>query len=471
MEFRNRNLVLSLLFLSLHVLPSLSFTFFSPVDNHLVNCGSATDATVDNRRFVADGSHRSKTPFCHWDSSVSLRNDNALSDSPQLYDSARVFRKPSKYEFEIREKGTHMVRFHFHNLNSSKFDSIDAQFHILIDEFVALSNFSTGNSFSPMIKEYLISINSDKLVIRFLPSETSKFAFVNAIEVISAPKDLVPETAQFVNPEKVENFDGLKNQALEVVYRVNVGGPKVTPFNDTLWRTWLPDDEHLESSFGSERVYFGGRIKYQTGGASREIGPDNVYKTARLIHSRNSSIPSLNITWGFSVTKGFKYLVRMHFCDIASISLELLFFNVYVNGNLAYKDLDLSEVTGWMLASPYYADFVVDQSYSDVLSVSVGPSNNSMAYAIDGILNGVEIMKLNNSMGSLDGSNCAGFVLGRWPQQGSGILIPLIAAALLVLSLSIVLRRRFTFWGQESAVVAWSKLPVDVSEINAKHGG
>ncbi|XP_024032187.1 probable receptor-like protein kinase At5g24010 [Morus notabilis] len=470
MEFRNRNLVLSLLLLlSLSVPPSLSFTAFSPVDNHLVNCGSAEDATVDNRRFVADGSSRRKSPFCHSDSSVSLRNDNALLDSPQLYDSARVFRRPSKYEFEIREKGTHMVRFHFYNLNSFRFDSIDAQFHVLIDGFVALSNFTSGNSMKPAIKEYLISINSDRLVIRFLPSGTSKFAFVNAIEVISAPKDLVPETAQFVDSQKVENFDGLKNQALEVVYRLNVGGPKVTPFNDTLWRTWLPDDEHLRSSFGSERLYFGGRIKYQTGGASREIGPDNVYKSARLIRSHNSSISNVNITWGFSVTKGYKYLVRMHFCDIASISLELLFFNVYVNGNLAYKDLDLSEVTGWMLSSPFYADFVVDQSDSDFLSVSVGPSNKSMAYAIDGILNGVEIMKLNNSMGSLDGSDCAGLVLGRWPQRGGGLLIPLIAAVLLVLSLSIVLRRRFTFGSQEP--VAWSKLPVDVSEVSAKQGG
>ena len=63
---------------------------------------------------------------------------------------------------------------------------------------------------------------------------------VNAIEVISAPKDLVPETAQYLSPSKVQNFEGLNKQSLEVVYRVTVGGVKVTPFNDSLWRTWIP---------------------------------------------------------------------------------------------------------------------------------------------------------------------------------------------------------------------------------------
>lgn len=365
-----------------------------------------------------------------------------------------------------------MVRLHFQKLNSSQFDFGNSQFHVLVDKYVVLSNFNDGNSVkTPLIKEYLIWVGSETLSIRFLPTESGKFAFVNAIEVISAPKDLVPNNALFLNSNEIVNFDnGWSNQALEVVYRVNVGGPKVTPFNDTLWRTWVPDDEYLESSFGSERVYFGGRIKYQTGGASREIGPDNVYKTARLIRSSNSSIPNINMTWVFPVVAGggggYKYLVRLHFCDIASISLELLFFNVYVNGKLAIESLDLSMVTNEMLSSPYYADFVVDSDSSGVLTVSIGPSNYSISYAIDGILNGVEIMKMSNSMGSFDGPDSADVVLRHWPGR-TGLLIPLIAAVLLVLSLSIVLRRRIT---ENKESVGWSKLPVSVSEFDAKLG-
>ena len=55
-----------------------------------------------------------------------------------------------------------------------------------------------------------------------------------------------------------------------------------------------------------------------------------------------------------------QYLVRLHFCDIVSRALNLLQFNVYLNGYLAYEDLDLSVLTSHVLASPIYMDFVVD---------------------------------------------------------------------------------------------------------------
>ncbi|XP_024922355.3 probable receptor-like protein kinase At5g24010 [Ziziphus jujuba] len=464
MEFPCTNVLVFSLLLSLSSLSAFSYSVFSPVDNYLVDCGSAVDTTVDNRRFVADSS-TSGALFSH-SSGISLRNENPFASASPIYDTARVFTRPSKYEFEIREKGTHMVRLHFQTLNSSRFDSFHSQFHVLVNDHVVLTNFSGDNILNPRVNEYLIWVSCEKLVVRFIPIRNSKFAFVNAIEVISAPKDLVPVTAQYVNSEKNENFDGLAEQALEVVYRVNVAGPKVTPYNDTLWRTWIPDNEYLESSFGSKSLYFGGRIKYRKGGASREVGPDNVYNTARVIQSTSDSIPEIKITWAFPVIGGYKYLVRMHFCDIASISLGLLYFNVYVNGNLAYKDLDLSAASNYMLASPFYADFVVDGDGLDVLTVSVGPSNMSMAHAIVGILNGVEIMKMNNSMGSLDGMVCAGSISRSWPRGNVGVLVPLVAVVCLLVGISLGMQRRM-FSNKDS--LSWSKLPVDVSETNVKH--
>lgn len=459
-------LVLSLA-LSLSAFSSLSYSAFSPVDSYLIDCGSDADSTVDNRRFAGEQSSTSGSVVSRAADSVAVRSDNPFASSSPIYDTARIFHRPSKYEFEIRDKGTHMVRLHFQTLNSSKFDFVNAQFHVLVNDHVVLSNFSGGNVVNPRVNDYLIWVGSEKLVISFIPTKSSKIAFVNAIEVISAPKDLVPDTAQLVSSGEVVNFDGMDKQALEVVYRVNVAGPKVTQFNDTLWRTWVPDDKFLQSSFGSQNVYFGGRIKYRKGGASREVCPDNVYNTARVIKSTNDSIPDVKITWAFPVVGGYKYLVRMHFCDIASISLGLLYFNVYVNGNLAYKDLDLSSVTGYMLASPFYADFVVDGDDSGALTVSVGPSSKSLAYTIVGILNGVEIMKMNNSMGSLDGMVCAEWVSRSWPSGNVGVLFPLVFAVCLLLGISMVVQRRM-FWNMEYCF-AWSKLPVDVSESSVKH--
>jgi hypothetical protein len=37
----------------------------------------------------------------------------------------------------------------------------------------------------------------------------------------------------------------LSYNVLETVHRINVGGMKLTPFNDTLWRTWIPHKDFL----------------------------------------------------------------------------------------------------------------------------------------------------------------------------------------------------------------------------------
>lgn len=339
----------------------------------------------------------------------------------------------------------------------------------MVNGYVVLSNFTRFVSDcvkNPRVVEYLIWVDYEKVEIVFVPEKDLNFAFVNAIEVVSAPKDLVLETAQFLSEEGLKSFDDLNKQAFEVVYRVTVGGPKVTPFNDSLSRTWVTDDEFLKSSVGSERFYFGGRINYQVGGASREVGPDNVYNTARLIKSRNDSVPNVNMTWVFPVVGGYKYLVRLHFCDIASISMRLLYFNVYVNGYLALEDFDLSLVTN-ALASPFYADFVVDGDSSvGALNVSIGPSKSSLAHVVDGMLNAVEVMKLNNTHKSLDGDVCANFILkSHRSSANTGILLTLAAAACIVLSLSIVIRRRIV---ESRETVSWSRLPVNLSEDSVK---
>ncbi|KAF8412204.1 hypothetical protein HHK36_000164 [Tetracentron sinense] len=443
---------------------------FSPVDNYLLDCGSFADTIVDvdNRNFVGDSSNFGSV-FLSATRTISLRDENPSPVSSPLYHTARVFTKPSNYEFEIKKKGTHLVRLHFLPFSSSTYNLSDARFHVSVPGFLLLSKFSAQDRRIPVLKEYFIWVESEKLVISFTPLREFPFAFVNAIEVISAPEDLIADTAQLVNSERIENFDELTKQALETVYRVNMGGPKVTPFNDSLWRTWIPDDGFLKLRSASKAVHFSGRIKYQRGGASREIAPDNVYNTARVMSNANVSMPDFNITWVFPVSSGYKFLVRMHFCDIASISLNLLYFNVYINGYSATKDLDLSELTSQMLASPYYADFVVDGDSSKALSISIGPSSLSSPARINAILNGLEIMKLNNSIGSLDGDLAADLAVQSWRKGNIGVLVPLVSIMSLFMIAMVVMHRRSNVVKEKDSV-AWSPLPVDVLEGNLKYG-
>ncbi|KAF8095315.1 hypothetical protein N665_0337s0023 [Sinapis alba] len=456
--------------LSVFILSS-SFSFsvslsFSPADDYLLNCGSDVDSTVDNRRFIADASSASNVKFFSSEGSVTLQGEDI--SVPQIYRTARVFTREAKYEFNVHEKGTYMVRLHFNRINSSK---IDAGFHVTVNRHVVLRNFSGDLGSRVRVREFLIWVDvREVVVIRFLPSEDSKLAFVNAIEVISAPNDLIADVATSVSRDGTGKLNGLAKQAMEVMYRINVGGRKVTPFNDTLWRTWLPDDDFVKTGHGSssDKAYFTGRIKYRPGGASREVGPDNVYNTARVAKRSNG------LSWEFSVSSGYKYLIRMHFCDIASRSLGLLYFNIYINGNLAYEDFDISYYSGYLLASPYYIDFVVDPSDnlpsgSSVITLSVLPSNKTSAdyeHGVDAMLNGVEIMKLNNSMGSLDGFVSTDMVLRSCPNRRNlSIFIAMMAFMCILMSFYIVAQRK-----KLSDDFGWTKLSMDVHQVDPRSG-
>ncbi|KGN45686.1 probable receptor-like protein kinase At5g24010 [Cucumis sativus] len=453
MEFLNP--ILFVLILSSSTIPILSFSHFSPTDHYLIDCGSTLKSTVDHRIFLSDSSSSSSL-FLSSPRSFSLTNQHPYQGLPPFYNSARVFEMPSKYEFQIKDEGTHMVRLHFQAFTSSDLDLIRARFHVLVNGYVVLSNFSGVSAVNPRIKEFLIWVGTETLEITFVPVKKSKFAFVNAIEVISAPKDLVADSAKYLSYEHSGNVDGLSKEGREVLYRVNVGGPKVTPFNDSFWRTWVPDDEHFESNNGSKKVYTTGRIKYQEGGASREVCPDNVYNSARVIKSTNSSIPNTNMTWTFPAINGYNYIVRLHFCDIASISIGFLFFNIYVNGHMAYENFDLSTAANWELSTAFYLDFMVSGDQQGVLRISIGSSNQSVPYAIDGLLNGIEIMKLNNSLGSFDGNLSTEMILKRC--QGNTInLVPYIVILCLVVIVSLMLRQKVI---RREDSFSWSKLPV-----------
>ncbi|KAL3622151.1 hypothetical protein CASFOL_033562 [Castilleja foliolosa] len=441
---------------------------FSPNDHYLINCGSRAAETLDSDHRVFSGDSR----FLTSTRTIKIESaDPSPVSSSHLYRTARAFDRPAHYVFPIKDRGTHhLVRLHFHPLQNNCHNLYEAEFHVVANGFLLLRNYRIPKPYNfPIVKEFTIPIAAAELKITFIPSNKSKFGFVSAIEVISAPQDLIADVAQLVDFEKNERVDGLLRSGFETVHRVNVGGFKVTPFNDSLWRTWVTDDEYLMSSDGSQKTHFGGRIKYRPGGATREVGPDNVYNTARVIKGSGNSIPNSNMTWSFEVENGYKYMVRMHFCDIASIATGMLYFNVYVNGNLAYENLDLSDVTNWLLASPFYADFIVGSENLGKLVVSVGPSNMSLPHGIDAILNGIEIWKLNNSLGSFNGEVCADFVRMSWRKGHTAVLIPLVAVIFLFLSVSVFIHWRRNN-NRNNSSVGWSRLPVDVSEVDLKCG-
>ncbi|CAN6695836.1 unnamed protein product [Malus baccata var. baccata] len=369
---------------------------FVPADNYLIDCGSLANTTVGNRVFLADNlasKHLSSPKDVV--ANVSLKSITSFDDSP-LYQTARIFPESSKYTFSISHSGRHWIRLYFYPFVFGSYDLSKAKFSISAQNFALLTDFSVQNT---TLKEFSVNVTSDSLVITFTPSSNS-FAFLNAIEVVSVPDQLITDDVSSGS----EKFQGLMNQALETAWRVNMGGPIVSFENDTLWRTWVPDQSFLVNENLAKDFSNIAAVKYDVGLATEDIAPQTVYGTLTEMNSADNPNSNFNVTWEFTVDPGFQYLVRFHFCDVVSKSLNQLYFNVYVDSSNVAPDLDLSTSTINKLAVPYYLDIVTASIVRNKLRISIGPSAVNNAYP-NAILNGLEIMKMNNSAGSLSGTN------------------------------------------------------------------
>ncbi|CAE6249997.1 unnamed protein product [Arabidopsis arenosa] len=362
---------------------------YVPVNNYLINCGSSTNVTVTGRVFISDklASNLLTSP----NEILAASNRNSNSD---IYQTARIFTGVSKYRFSVT-RGRHWVRLHFNPFQYQNFQMGSAKFSVSSQTHVLLSDF-TGKS--RVMKEYSLSVAADHLELTFTPLGDS-FAFVNALEVVSVPDTLISGDPSFVgSPGK---FQGMSWQALETVYRVNMGGPRVTPSNDTLSRIWEPDSEFIVEKNLVKIVSKIASVNYVPGFATEETAPRTVYGTCTEMNSADNPSSKFNVTWDFDVDPGFQYFLRFHFCDIVSKALNQLYFNLYVDSMLVVEHLDLSSYLSNTLSGAYSMDFVTGSAkQTKRIRVSIGPSSLHTDYP-NAILNGLEIMKMNNSKSQL----------------------------------------------------------------------
>lgn len=425
--------------------------------SYLINCGSSKNTSIANRVFLADefGSKILSTP-----QNISLSSGSksvSSSFDAALYQTARVFTEISHYNFPIRKHGRYWVRLYFFPFVDGQYNLENAKFSVSALSFSLLRDFQPQNV--SLVKEYSLNITSDKLILAFTPSSDS-LAFLNALEIVPIPDKVVPDGARTVGQQN-KGYRTFSNHTLETVARVNMGGLAIPSQNDTLWREWVSDRPFLNNVNFVNFVSKIGAVNYTNSSASVEIAPSSVYGTATKLNSAFDPNIQANITWSYPVVPGFEYLVRFHFCDILSNAPRQLFFNVYINSWLVAQNLDLSNLTSNILGTPYYMDVVTSAIDKTPLSVSTGPSNVGNPYP-DGILNGLEIMKLSNSEGSLANMNS-----GKKPNKPNWVVIGiavgvgvLIVAALLALVLFSVCRKN----REASSVRHSTGDPVAVSE-------
>lgn len=338
-------------------------------------------------------------------------------------------------------------------MKNNVFDLQGATFSVHTDTYVLLHSFNVNNSDKPILKEYLINAIEPQFTLSFIPLKNSA-AFINAIEVVSAPDNLIFDTGAGLFP--VGEFTGLKTYAFQPVYRLNNGGPVITSSNDTLGRTWESDEPFLTNKNLAKSVSVAtSAIKFPKDNPtiSPLIAPQTVYASVTEMGDAGVNQPNFNVSWKFDVDTSFSYLVRLHFCDIVSKGLNELYFHVYVNGKMAINNLDLSAITG-ALSTPYYKDIVVNATLmSQGLTVQVGPANADGGNA-NAILNGVEVLKISNTVNSLDGE------FGVDGRRASGSNRGTVAAVGFAMMFG-------AFVGLGAMVIKWHKRPQDWQKRNS----
>ncbi|XP_049352207.1 probable receptor-like protein kinase At4g39110 [Solanum verrucosum] len=377
--------------------PAKSFPAFTPSDNYLINCGSTSPTTLPgNRAFQPDETTAKYLAYSGRDLHISAP-DNKNVPSP-MYLSANIFDSEATYTFHVTSPGLHWIRLYFYPLQNNEFNLQTAKFSVSVDTLVLLRDYQMEKN-EPVMKEFLVNVTTERYAIKFAPSQGS-IAFANAIEFVTAPGKLLDYSVPLLFPVS-QKFD-LSTSNFETTYRLNVGGAYLDATNDTLGRSWLSDEPFRNSATGQAVTVQPSVIQYPTAGGSPLIAPPTVYSSAVKMADSETTIPNFNISWMMDIDSSYTYLIRLHFCDIISKSLNELYFNVYINDKMAISGLDLSSLTQ-RLSTAFYKDFVIDaSSASNPLSVKVSPVNDVQGFK-NAILNGLEVFRMNNSMGSLDG--------------------------------------------------------------------
>ncbi|KAK7852955.1 probable receptor-like protein kinase At5g24010 [Quercus suber] len=371
---------------------------YTVADEYFINCGASSNASFyNNRDFVPD----INSNFPSFSTGKSEQVSNTSASTHELYQTARVYRQPCSYRFEIKQKGTYIVRLHFFAYLSLAANLYDALFNVSASGFSLLTNFSIRNgSSSPVIKEFLLTIPQGKFRIQFIPSQDSSLAFVNAIELFLANEIRITDYAPHVSSARnVSNYTGLLSQALHTIHRINFGGRQID--YDELWRKWVADDNYLmpNNDSAENSTHYSQTPIYDPALATNYTAPDDVYQTAKQLKTgANGNASLLNLTWRFPVSKNTSHFVRVHFCDIVTKTPNDIVFNLYLYSN--YDELiDPYNITK-NSATPFFIDYVVDSDDSGFTNFSISPSEHD-SRILNAFLNGLEIMEFMKTSGPI----------------------------------------------------------------------
>lgn len=420
----------------------------------LINCGSNSSVNVDGRRWVGDMASNTNVTLSSPGVAVSTSTLSGNSIYDPLYKTARIF--TASLNYTVKEvQGNYFVRFHFCPFETGEdFNVNKSSFGVVVNGLKLLSEFdvpgmishknmdlqSSGKNASSffLVKEYILAVNVDLLVIEFVPTGGS-FGFINAIEIVPVVGELFDGSVS-----KVGGGGGnlnLNGRAMETMYRLNVGGPEIQSDQDPdLWRTWAVDSSYMITENAGSAIKNHSNITYASMNDT-SVAPLLVYETARAMSNTQVLEKRFNMSWKFEVDPDFDYLVRLHFCELDYDKANERIFRVYINNRTAMGNVDIFVRAGGMNKAYHQDHFDTVSSRIDNLWVQLGPETAAGAAGTDALLNGLEIFKLsrNGNLAHVERFDSADNLVGKskariWVGIGAGLAsIAVVAGIVLVL--------------------------------------
>ncbi|BFG26508.1 hypothetical protein CerSpe_127820 [Prunus speciosa] len=426
-------LSLYLLPLFLQIATLLSAPIYTPVEDITINCGSSgTSPNIyDNRNWTGDINSKFSPIELHQDNtsiSSQVREAPPSSSVSQVpYTTARLSLSEFSYKVPL-STGQKFIRLYFHPVSYDPgFDRSKTLFSVQAGGFTLLHDFNasvTADAFGAetLRREFCLNIDEvQNLNITFTPSRAipDAYAFINGIEIVSMPTNLYYTASESHGVDHVGNevkYRIENSTAMEMVYRINVGGSALSFYQDTgMYRNWDSSVEEQNKYLSSSPSVLPQNVSIQLKFVKTPnySAPDLVYQTGRSMGNNNTRNKSYNnLTWEFPVDPKFFYLLRLHFCEFEPEIMDTgdRSFLIYVENQLAEPRADIIVWSGGN-GIPIYRDYVVsmpagpDQKKVKLLLTLQANPRDWMTKYNDVLLNGLELFKLSDPTRNLAGPN------------------------------------------------------------------
>ncbi|RDX95201.1 putative receptor-like protein kinase, partial [Mucuna pruriens] len=420
----------------------------------LLNCGSNSSVNVDGRRWVGDMATGNNVTLSSPGVVASTSTLSGSSIYDPLYKTARIFTLPLNYTIKDVQ-GNYFVRFHFCPFVTEDYNVNESSFGVVVNGLKLLSEFDVPGKISHknmnllnsgrnassffLVKEYILVVSGDMLVIEFVPTRSS-FGFINAIEIVPVVGELFAGSVSRVGGSGV-NLN-LAGHEMETMYRLNVGGPEIQSNQDQdLWRTWEVDSSYMITENAGSGIKNSSNITYASMNDT-SVAPLLVYETARAMSNTEVLDKRFNMSWKFEVDPDFDYLIRLHFCELMYDRANERIFRIYINNRTAANNVDVFVRAGGMSKAYHQDYFDPVSSRIDTVWVQLGPDTAAGAAGTDALLNGLEIFKLSRNGNlayverfDLDGnSGSKSKSRAVWVGAGAGVAsVAIVALVVLVL--------------------------------------